>query len=79
MSTDSGIISITMSSFSPMEAAQILFENYGIISRYGLHCSPLIHKSLGTTKSGTLRLSLSGFNTFSEIETVISGLRKLAK
>lgn len=39
----------------------------GIAVRAGLHCAPLAHRSAGTLKTGTVRLSFSDFNTSEEV------------
>jgi len=39
-----------------------------IALRSGFHCSPLAHSFLGTKNTGTVRVSLSYFNTMREIE-----------
>lgn len=53
----------------------------GIAVRAGYHCAPLAHKSGGSYDSGTVRLSFSPFNTFSEVsiaaETLISCVKNL--
>ena len=46
-------------------AAQLAAD--GVCVRAGLHCAPLAHESAGTLKTGTLRVSLSAFNTDREI------------
>ena len=40
---------------------------YGIAVRAGLHCAPVAHRTAGTLETGTVRLSLSPFNTDAEI------------
>lgn len=47
----------------------------GIAVRTGYHCAPLVHKTLGTTNNGTVRISLGHFNTFKDIECLISALK----
>lgn len=42
----------------------------GVCVRAGLHCAPLAHESAGTLESGTVRLSLSPFNTPQELRRV---------
>ncbi|MBC8059134.1 MAG: aminotransferase class V-fold PLP-dependent enzyme [Clostridiaceae bacterium] len=49
----------------------------GIAVRTGYHCAPLIHKALGTTNFGTVRVSLGYFNTFLEIELLIKALKEI--
>ncbi len=40
---------------------------YGIAVRAGLHCAPVAHRTAGTLETGTVRQSLSPFNTDAEI------------
>ena len=40
---------------------------YGVAVRAGLHCAPVAHRTAGTLETGTVRLSLSPFNTDAEI------------
>ena len=42
----------------------------GVCVRAGLHCAPFAHESAGTLESGTVRLSLSPFNTPQELRRV---------
>lgn len=42
----------------------------GIASRAGLHCAPLAHESAGTLETGTVRFSLSAFNTMEDIRRI---------
>lgn len=39
-----------------------------IAVRAGLHCAPLAHQSAGTMETGTVRLSVSAFNTLYDME-----------
>ena len=49
----------------------------GIAVRAGLHCAPLAHSSAGTLETGTVRLSVSAFNTLEEIERAARVIRDL--
>ncbi len=64
----------------PSEELAGAFDGYGICVRGGFHCAPLMHKKIGTYKNGTVRASLSYFNTEKEIfrflETLEYILRK---
>jgi selenocysteine lyase/cysteine desulfurase len=40
----------------------------GVAVRAGLHCAPLAHDSAETLETGTIRLSVSDFNTLEECE-----------
>lgn len=56
------------------QTAQRLAEN-GICVRAGLHCAPLAHESAGTLQTGTLRVSVSAFNTHREVELAVEILK----
>jgi len=69
---------LTLFSFSAKNAdSEVLAEGLaarGIALRAGLHCAPLAHKSEGTHKSGTLRISPSGFTTEEDIDGFLDAL-----
>lgn len=48
-----------------------------IAVRAGLHCAPLAHKAFGTENRGTVRVSVSAFNTMLEIEEFYSAIKSL--
>lgn len=52
--------------------SEYLSDRHGICVRSGLHCAPLAHKTIGTLHCGTVRASLSRFNTRSEIEKFLN-------
>lgn len=54
-------------------------ETHGISNRSGLHCAPMCHKSIGTFPNGTVRLSISYFNTEDDIYYVLSILKKASE
>ena len=61
-----GVLSFTIDGRDVEGIAAALAEK-GIALRAGLHCAPLAHTSAETIKTGTLRVSVSDFNTSSEI------------
>lgn len=54
-------------------------EMNGISNRSGLHCAPMCHETIGTFPSGTVRLSISYFNTEEDIDYALSILHKASK
>ena len=54
-----------------------LLEKNNILVRAGLHCAPIIHKTMKTYPEGTVRISFSKFNTKEEIDELIEILKKL--
>ncbi len=61
-----GIVSCTFDGYSSAEIGKI-FDKFDIAVRTGLHCSPLSHKLFGTFPNGTVRFSLSYFNSITDI------------
>jgi cysteine desulfurase/selenocysteine lyase len=60
------------------EISHYLDRQWGICTRPGLHCAPEAHKTLGTFPQGTVRFSLSWFNTEDEIDTALRALKAYA-
>ena len=56
------------------EIAYLLDKNNGIMTRVGLHCAPVAHKSLGTYPQGTVRIAFSASNTKEEIDVLLEAL-----
>ncbi len=63
----------------PSEVGLRLDEEFGILCRVGLHCSPASHKTIGSFPAGTVRFGLGFFNTADEVDTAIAAVRKLAE
>ena len=70
-------VSFNYKNIDPAEIGFYLDEN-GIKTRCGLHCAPLAHKTIGSFPKGTIRLSLSYFNTLEEIDYTLSIINKLS-
>jgi cysteine desulfurase/selenocysteine lyase len=64
---------------SPSDVALRLEKEFSILCRSGLHCAPAAHRTIGTFPEGTVRFSLSQFNTEDEIETAIQAVSHIAK
>ncbi|MEG1448666.1 MAG: aminotransferase class V-fold PLP-dependent enzyme [Oscillospiraceae bacterium] len=61
------VVSLDIGVADNAELAEYLDTNYGIMTRCGLHCAPLAHKTLGTFPHGTIRFSFSHYNTEEEV------------
>jgi cysteine desulfurase/selenocysteine lyase len=68
-------ISFNIKGATASDVAHYLDAEWGICSRPGLHCSPQAHRTLNTFPRGTLRFSLSCFNTMREIDTAVTALK----
>ena len=72
-------VSFNISGMEPSEVGLRLDEEYGIMCRVGLHCSPLAHKTIGTFPVGAARFGLGAFNTLEEVDRAVEAVRKLAQ
>lgn len=73
-------VAVVSLDFQGDDNAVIAFEleqNYGIMTRVGLHCAPIAHQSLHTYPQGTVRFAFSANNTREEIDRCIDGFREL--
>ncbi len=73
------VFSLMFSNLDQAEAAYTLEQEYGILTRCGLHCSPLAHQALGTYPQGTIRFSLGCFNTAEQVAAALYGIKQTAK
>jgi cysteine desulfurase family protein len=71
-------MSVTVGDRDAEDIGTILDVDYGIQTRTGLHCAPLIHEHHGTTPRGTVRFSVGPFNTEQHIEAAIKAVAAIA-
>lgn len=74
-----GVMSFVVKGQESESVSNILNTKYRICVRSGLHCAPLKHTHMGTLETGTVRVSISYFNTFGDIMTLIKAIKKIAK
>ena len=73
------VVSINIEGYDSSEVSDELSMEYGIVTRAGAHCAPLMHKALGTENEGAVRFSFSHNNTEEEVDTAISALKELSR
>ena len=73
------ILSLNIMDYDSGEIADVLAQDYGIMTRAGAHCAPLMHEALGTKSQGAVRFSFSYFNTEEEIDQAANAIRELAE
>lgn len=76
--TRSAIVSLNVGNIDSAEISDALMQGWGIATRPGAHCAPLMHRALGTERQGVVRFSFGYFNTDEEVDTAIDALRDLA-
>lgn len=75
--TRSAIVSLNVGDIDSAEISDALMQGWGIATRPGAHCAPLMHRALGTERQGVVRFSFGYFNTDEEVDTAIDALRDL--
>lgn len=71
------VVSIQTPEIDMSQVAWQLDNEYGVMTRVGLHCAPTAHKTLGTYPAGTIRFSFGPENTKNELDFAIQGLKKI--
>ena len=72
------IVALNVWDYDSSEVSDALFTQFGIMTRPGAHCAPLMHEALGTVDQGAVRFSFSHYNTMEEVDAAAAALRELA-
>lgn len=75
----SGIVAFNIKGYDSSIIADILNQKYDIAVRGGVQCAPLMHKWLGTSEQGVVRVSLGCDNTREDCYQLLNAVQKLAK
>lgn len=73
------VVALNVRDYDSGEVSDALASQYGIATRPGAHCAPLMHEALGTVKQGAVRFSFSHYNTMEEVDTAVKALQELAQ
>ncbi|MEZ3433813.1 MAG: aminotransferase class V-fold PLP-dependent enzyme [Lachnospiraceae bacterium] len=73
------IVTLNIGDYDSSEVSDELLTEYGISTRPGGHCAPLMHEALGTVEQGAVRFSFSHYNTDEEVDIAIKAVRELAR
>ncbi|MBF0360650.1 MAG: aminotransferase class V-fold PLP-dependent enzyme [Oligoflexia bacterium] len=71
-------LSTSIENYDASDVGTILDVEYGIQTRTGLHCAPLIHQHYGSAPRGTVRFSIGPFNTEEHIVKAIKAVAEVA-
>ena len=72
------IVALNIGDYDSSEVSDALLTEYGISTRPGGHCAPLMHEALGTVEQGAVRFSFAHSNTEEEVDIAINAVRELA-
>jgi cysteine desulfurase family protein len=73
------VFSVRCGGYEPHELAGILESHYGILTRPGIHCAPMIHEAMGTLAlGGTTRFSFGPFLSAQDVNYATDALAEVA-
>jgi len=73
------VVSCCLVGHSVSEVGERLDEEFGILTRVGLHCAPAAHKTIGTFPDGTIRLAPGPFTSQSDIHQILRAIEVIAR
>ncbi|MFC1929708.1 aminotransferase class V-fold PLP-dependent enzyme [Chloroflexota bacterium] len=73
------IVSFTVTGNSVSEIGLRLDEEYGVLSRVGLHCAPAAHRTIGSFPEGTVRLAPGASTMVDDIQETIQAISKVVR
>lgn len=76
---NTGTVSFNIKGVTPSEVGLRLDEDFGVLSRVGLHCAPAAHKTIGTFPVGSVRFGVGIFNTSEQVDDAIRAVASIAK
>ena len=68
------LVSVTTDRLTIPEWGSLLQQRYGIITRWGIHCSPDAHRVLGSYPQGSVRFSLGPYNTQDDVDAIVEAV-----
>lgn len=73
-----GVLSFSVEGYEAHDVGMILNDEFDIAVRTGYHCAPLVHSLIGSEQNGgTVRVSVSYFNTVEEVDKLIEAIGSL--
>lgn len=72
------IVALNVGDADSALVSDALSTRFGICTRSGAHCAPLMHEALGTASQGAVRFSFSHFNTVDEVDEGIRAVSEIA-
>jgi len=74
-----GVFSVRLDCMGAADLSTALEEHYGILTRAGLHCAPLVHRAIGTADlGGTTRFSFGPFLSRQDVSFATDALAQIA-
>ena len=72
------LFSFSLQGLTPQDTAYILYHGYGIVTRVGLHCAPLLVRAIHCPRQGSVRISIGTTKTEEEMDVFLQALQEIA-
>jgi len=72
-----GVFSLDFEGRDNAAVGDRLEQEFGILTRCGLHCAPNAHKTLGTFPQGTVRFSFGWATTTEDVDAVLEAISRI--
>ena len=77
------VYAVTLPGMTSGELSDLLEKEFGLLTRPGLHCAPLVHKTMGTHPdtggSGATRFSFGPFTTTEDVQYAVDALKQICQ
>jgi cysteine desulfurase / selenocysteine lyase len=73
------VISFTAAGRRVSEIGMRLDDEFGILSRVGLHCAPAAHRTIGSLPEGTVRFAPGVFTTIADVKQAVAAVSRVLK
>lgn len=73
-----GIVALNIADVDSGVVSDALSQRYGICTRPGAHCAPLMHKALGIETQGVVRFSFGAMSDDADVDAAIAATKELA-
>ncbi len=71
------IVALNIGNYDSSAVSDELSEVYGIQTRPGAHCAPLMHRALHTEEQGIVRFSFSHFLSEEQVEEAVKAIKEM--
>lgn len=71
------LVTIVAEGIDPSTLGMRLQEEWGVLTRTGLHCAPEVHRLIGTLETGAVRFSLGWSSTEGDVDRAIEGVNAI--
>lgn len=73
------VVSFRLRGLSPADVGYMLTAGNDITVRTGLHCAPELHRALGTTNGGTIRVSFGAQTTMADVSALLTAVQEITE